>query len=105
MTEYQETIVLANRILDRPGEDPDSDEAMLARQFLRSTERETMLLDALKFAIGEVPERIETVAGISCRFCNSSIVRDHAAVIRHAKHCPWRRAKDLVANLETFREQ
>jgi hypothetical protein len=43
MTEKQEAIILANRILERPNADPDDDLAMLARQFLRSRETiETM---------------------------------------------------------------
>ena len=40
MTEFQDTIALANHVLDRPNADPDGDEAMLARQFLRGLERE-----------------------------------------------------------------
>ena len=32
-------IALANRVLDRPGADPDDDLAVLARQFLRALER------------------------------------------------------------------
>lgn len=35
-TEHEETIQLANRILDRVNADPDDDLAMLARQFLRA---------------------------------------------------------------------
>lgn len=37
-SEYEDTILLANRVLDRPGGDPDDDLAMLARQFLRAVE-------------------------------------------------------------------
>lgn len=39
MSEYENALVLARRILDRPNEDPDGDLAMLARQFLRAVER------------------------------------------------------------------
>ncbi len=38
MTELQESIALANKILDRTNADPDDDLAMLSRQFLRSRE-------------------------------------------------------------------
>ena len=38
MTEFEETILLANKILDRPSADPDDDLAMLSRQFLRALE-------------------------------------------------------------------
>jgi hypothetical protein len=40
MTEYEETIQLANRVLERPSGDPDDDLAMLSRQFLRKVESE-----------------------------------------------------------------
>ena len=38
MTELEETVVLANRVLERPYADPDDDLAMLARQFIRLRE-------------------------------------------------------------------
>lgn len=38
MTEYDEAVLLANRVLDRPNADPDDDLAMLSRQFLRQAE-------------------------------------------------------------------
>ena len=40
MTEFEEAGVLANRVLERPNADPDDDLSMLARQLLRSRERE-----------------------------------------------------------------
>jgi hypothetical protein len=49
MTELEETILLANKILDRPGgADPDDDLAMLSRQFLRSREMENRLKTLLR---------------------------------------------------------
>jgi hypothetical protein len=39
MSEKEEAIVLANKILDRPYGDPDDDLAVLARQLLRALER------------------------------------------------------------------
>jgi hypothetical protein len=39
MTEKDEAILLANKVLDRPYGDPDDDLAVLARQFLRALER------------------------------------------------------------------
>lgn len=44
--ERAQAISLANRVLDRPGEDPDSDLSMLSRQFLRAIERERNQVDA-----------------------------------------------------------
>jgi len=38
MSEHEETIRLANGILERPYADPDDDLAMLSRQFLRALE-------------------------------------------------------------------
>lgn len=38
MSEIEEALVLANRILDRPNADPDDDLAVLSRQLIRVTE-------------------------------------------------------------------
>ena len=38
MAEREDALKLADRILDEPGEDPDSDISILARQFLRANE-------------------------------------------------------------------
>jgi hypothetical protein len=43
VTEFEDTVVLANKILDRISADPDDELAMLARQFLRSREMENRL--------------------------------------------------------------
>ncbi len=37
-SEFTDTVLLANVILDKPWADPDRDAAMLARQFLRAVE-------------------------------------------------------------------
>lgn len=39
MSEKDEAIILANKVLDRPNADPDDDLAILARQLLRALER------------------------------------------------------------------
>jgi hypothetical protein len=39
VTETEQAIILANKILDRVNADPDDDVAVLARQFLRAIER------------------------------------------------------------------
>lgn len=39
MTETEQALILANKILDRVTGDPDDDLAVLARQFLRAIER------------------------------------------------------------------
>jgi hypothetical protein len=45
MTEYEETILLANKILDRINADPDDDLAMLSRQLLRTVEAYNALVE------------------------------------------------------------
>ena len=45
MSELDEAVALANKVLDRPSGDPDDDLAVLARQFLRALEREQKLID------------------------------------------------------------
>ena len=47
LTEYEETLILAHRILDRSSADPDDELAMLSRQFLRAVERVELLEKAL----------------------------------------------------------
>jgi hypothetical protein len=39
MTELEQAVLLANKVLDRVNADPDDDLAILARQFLRARER------------------------------------------------------------------
>jgi hypothetical protein len=59
MTELEETILLANKIFDRPGgADPDDDLAMLSRQFLRSQEMENQL-KALLTRAADALEKLE----------------------------------------------
>lgn len=43
MSEFQEAYRLANKVLEDAYRDPDSGLSMLARQFLRSVERENAL--------------------------------------------------------------
>ena len=54
LTELEEAVSLANRILDTPAHDPDSMESVLSRQFLRAQERvaslESDLAEAKKLA-------------------------------------------------------
>jgi hypothetical protein len=40
MNKFDRAVKLAHAVLDRPSGDPDGDLAVLARQFLRSVERE-----------------------------------------------------------------
>jgi hypothetical protein len=56
MTEKQQAFDLANAVLDKPYEDPDSDIAVLARQFLRAREE----IDAMREALERIDVIIET---------------------------------------------
>lgn len=40
MTEREQAIKIAHKLLNKPWMDPDSDECVLARQFLKALERE-----------------------------------------------------------------
>lgn len=53
MDEKVFAIILANQVLDRPNFDPDDDECVLARQFLRALEREDTHINSL------IPESLE----------------------------------------------
>ena len=44
MSELQQAIGIATSVLDRPHTDPDGDECVVARQFLRAVERMTDVL-------------------------------------------------------------
>lgn len=48
MTEFDEAVYLAKRILERPYADPDDNLAMLSRQFLRQVEAKDAVLSAVK---------------------------------------------------------
>lgn len=48
MSELEEAIILASRVLGDASADPDGDLSMLARQFLRSRERERGFVVTLK---------------------------------------------------------
>lgn len=48
MTEREQAILIANKLLDRNFADPDDDENILARQFLRAIERVNALEEQLK---------------------------------------------------------
>lgn len=61
-TEKEQTIRLANTILDRPYADPDDDLAMLSRQFLRSIERES---ETEKRVIERVREEVQDFLNIT----------------------------------------
>jgi broad specificity phosphatase PhoE len=59
MTEREQALKLAARILDRYGVDPDDDLGILARQLTRAHERAEKLhaaLEALRRAVEKVPE-------------------------------------------------
>lgn len=58
MDEREEATRFANAVLDSPGEDPDSDISVLARQFLRAIDR----IEALTLSDGDVTEAMLVAA-------------------------------------------
>lgn len=54
MTEREEAIALANRVLDRVNADPDDDLAVLARQLLRTADREA---DSTHSVLAEIEQK------------------------------------------------
>lgn len=50
-SEFEDTVRLANAVLDNPHEDPDSDKSMLSRQFLRVVEREAELRKKIRLSL------------------------------------------------------
>lgn len=56
-TEFAEAYAIAQRVLDRPGADPDDDVAILARQLVRLTERAARHLSFLRTGCGDQASR------------------------------------------------
>jgi hypothetical protein len=98
MTEKQQAFDLANAALDKPYEDPDSDIAVLARQFLRAREE----IDAMRAALEPFsvhaelyddervnrPDDFELGYGVGLM-----MQKTHAITIGH-----FRRARAVLAN-------
>jgi len=99
MAEFDEAVALANRVLGRPGGDPDDDLAVLARQFLRAVER--------------AGPQAESKIG-PCRTCNGSglVDRKQDGNRMSARLCPTCRPIEspqptreaLVAEVERLRK-
>lgn len=65
MSERDDAIIIANKVLERPFADPDDDLAMLARQFLRALERQqwhpinTAPMDGTKILLAKIVGHID----------------------------------------------
>jgi hypothetical protein len=57
MTEKEQAIKLAERLLDEPNADPDDDLRVLSRQLLRWRDKAILATTALVFCIGENANR------------------------------------------------
>ena len=55
-TELEDTIELANRLLDEPNCDPDDDLRMLSRQLLRLLAHRIALLKAVRYALNSLSQ-------------------------------------------------
>lgn len=73
MTEFEETVALANKVLDRPSADPDDDLAMLSRQFLRQVER----LDHARKAVIGSPLTADMLTHIAAAYAAQRKHLDH----------------------------
>lgn len=56
------------------------------------------LASSLKWALANVPERLETAAGMSCKYCTGN-AKDGGYItspVSHTQDCPYRRAYLLL---------
>lgn len=79
MTERQETLKLAERLLDGPNVDPDDDLRMLSRQLLRGQET----IDRLKKDLMEAQDPM----GDLIQFNRDSILKMHEEAIERLRIC------------------
>jgi len=56
VSEKEEAIALANKVLDEPYRDPDDDLSMMSRQFLRALEAVDRLRSACEYAAGSLAQ-------------------------------------------------
>lgn len=80
MTEKQHAFTLAHAILDKPGEDPDSDISVLARQFLRAREE----IDAMREALEPFAAFAPTVEAFVKSRANAA--NDASPIMQPTKH-------------------
>jgi hypothetical protein len=66
MTELEDAVTLANRVLEEPYIDPDGDICTLARQFLRSKERHSRLGASHDALLAAAKEALQLGAGHAC---------------------------------------
>lgn len=63
MSELEQALAIANRWLDDPGRDPDGDECVVARQFIRN--RSAALTDDEWEILGQLVDKLDNGAGAS----------------------------------------
>lgn len=56
-----------------------------------------LLADCLVWAMEQVPEKIDTAAGIGCKWCDGIVAPEHRKglttdPVSHTDDCPWQRA-------------
>lgn len=82
MTEFQETKLLAEKILDRPYADPDDDLAMLARQFLRQVETVKRQEKALQAVDWQGKAELDLIEAN-----RDEILRKHEEAVQRVRGC------------------
>jgi hypothetical protein len=89
MTELEDTVVLANKILDRISADPDDDLAMLSRQFLRTCAENERLRGLLE----KVDVSVEKL-----KHCKALCARAADALEGYGTK-PWHQYRELIEDL------
>lgn len=85
MSELNDTITLAGKVLDRANADPDDDLAMLSRQFFRARAMIDRLREELGVASSALVEAGTLLEGQGLRGCGD-IMRTHAKRASEAAH-------------------
>lgn len=117
MNEFEEAKLLANKILETPYKDPDDDESVLARQFLRQVEK----VKLLRRVIGNALDIIGTgtdcqCQGESCSWCDlrqllgrslSDNTEDYEALMQdlEKRRKVFREAKGLQEKVDHLNKQ
>lgn len=100
ITERQEAILLANKILERPNADPDDDLALLSRQFLREVEKSLESYDPMKDLIHSNRDEVLKKHEEAICLIRQCMDVDYSSLIVMENRC--RRVISILNALSTF---
>ncbi len=80
--ERERAIFIAGRVLDMPGRDPDRDEAVLARQFLRAIDDD--LADGFRVWAGDCAKPLPDLTGDELNEAEGRIMGERLKLSPHA---------------------